>query len=136
VAGLELEQAYTDHDNSERDYEVSISTNTDSNFLNWVADRFVHVYGEREGVDFVIKLRDLADKAAWREAQPEAVEQPKRATMGATRTAINLAKSNALERAAIELTVHAGQRYTAGEYVAQNAVLMAVDIVRDLKGKI
>lgn len=29
-------------------------------FLNWIADRFVHVYGESEQVDFVQKLRDMA----------------------------------------------------------------------------
>ena len=29
-------------------------------FLNWVADRLVHVYGESENVDFVISLRARA----------------------------------------------------------------------------
>lgn len=29
-------------------------------FLNWIADRFVHVYGESEQVDFVLKLREMA----------------------------------------------------------------------------
>lgn len=32
----------------------------DAKFINWVADRFVHVYGEPENVDFVLKLRRLA----------------------------------------------------------------------------
>lgn len=32
----------------------------DDDFLNWVADRLVHVYGESENVDFVLKLRQIA----------------------------------------------------------------------------
>lgn len=35
-------------------------TPNDSDFLNWVADRLVHVYGESENVDFVRRLRILA----------------------------------------------------------------------------
>jgi hypothetical protein len=31
-------------------------------FLNWVADRLVHHYHEDENVDFVLKLRRLADE--------------------------------------------------------------------------
>jgi hypothetical protein len=31
-------------------------------FLNWVADRLVHVYGESPNVDFVLKLRQIADR--------------------------------------------------------------------------
>lgn len=29
-------------------------------FLNWLADRLVHLYGESDNVDFVLKLRELA----------------------------------------------------------------------------
>lgn len=32
-------------------------------FLDWVADRFVHVDGESPNVDFVLRLREEADKA-------------------------------------------------------------------------
>jgi hypothetical protein len=32
-------------------------------FLDWVADRFVHVIGESENVDFVMRLRHEARKA-------------------------------------------------------------------------
>lgn len=39
----------------------------ESEFLNWVADRFVHVYGESPNVDFVHDLRRLAQEAAKRE---------------------------------------------------------------------
>ncbi len=31
-------------------------------FLNWIADRFVNVYGESGNVDFVIALRRRADE--------------------------------------------------------------------------
>lgn len=36
---------------------------TDKQFLNWVADRFVFVYGESQNVDYVRKLRAMADAA-------------------------------------------------------------------------
>lgn len=42
---------------------------TDSEFLNWLADRLVHVYGESENVDFVLKVRRLAQAAAHPVAQ-------------------------------------------------------------------
>lgn len=29
-------------------------------FLDWIADRLVHVYGEDPGIDFVLSLRDRA----------------------------------------------------------------------------
>lgn len=35
---------------------------TDKQFLNWLADRLIHVYGESECVDFVARLRVLAEK--------------------------------------------------------------------------
>lgn len=35
---------------------------TDKEFLNWIADRFVNVHGESENVDFVARLRVLAEK--------------------------------------------------------------------------
>ena len=34
---------------------------TDKQFLNWIADRFVHVHGESENVDFVQRLRAIAE---------------------------------------------------------------------------
>ena len=37
---------------------------TDSEFLNWVADRFVNRYNESEQVDFVLALRRIAEKVA------------------------------------------------------------------------
>ena len=35
---------------------------TDKEFLSWVADRLVHVYGESESVDFVHKLRKISQR--------------------------------------------------------------------------
>jgi len=44
-------------------------------FLNWIADRLVHVYGESENVDFVLSLRQRAkDIEEWGQPVPE--EQP------------------------------------------------------------
>ena len=34
----------------------------DKDFLNWIADRLVHVYGENGHTDYVTHLRELADK--------------------------------------------------------------------------
>ena len=34
---------------------------TDRYFLNWLAERLVHIYGESENVDFVHKLRAIAE---------------------------------------------------------------------------
>ena len=34
----------------------------DTHFLQWVADRLVHVHGDPENVDFVLRLRALAEK--------------------------------------------------------------------------
>lgn len=42
-----------------------------ADFLDWVADRLVNVYGESENVDFVICLRRRASKA--REAISQAI---------------------------------------------------------------
>jgi hypothetical protein len=36
-------------------------------FLHWLADRLVHVYGEPENIDFVLKLRAIADEAGERD---------------------------------------------------------------------
>lgn len=33
---------------------------SDEDFLNWVADRFVEVYGESENTDFIHHLRSMA----------------------------------------------------------------------------
>ena len=35
----------------------------DKEFLNWLADRLIHVYGESEFTDFVIKLKAIARNA-------------------------------------------------------------------------
>ena len=43
---------------------------TDAEFLNWIADRFVNVYGESENVDFVQRLRKIA-LAAEAAQEPE-----------------------------------------------------------------
>lgn len=34
----------------------------DAEFLRWIADRLVHVYGESDHVDFVLSLRERADR--------------------------------------------------------------------------
>jgi hypothetical protein len=39
---------------------------TDKQFLHWIADRLVHVYSEPENIDFVLKLRAIADEAGER----------------------------------------------------------------------
>jgi hypothetical protein len=41
----------------------SLRNARDGEFLSWVADRLVHVYGESPNVDFVLKLRDIAKRA-------------------------------------------------------------------------
>lgn len=33
---------------------------TDKEFLNWIIDRLIHVYGESPYVDFIHKLRNIA----------------------------------------------------------------------------
>ena len=35
---------------------------SDSEFLNWMANRLVNKYGESPNTDFVLKLRDMAKK--------------------------------------------------------------------------
>jgi hypothetical protein len=35
---------------------------TDREFLNFIADRLVHLYGNRENADFVLRLREIAEK--------------------------------------------------------------------------
>lgn len=39
---------------------------TDSEFLNWIADRFINVHKESPNVDFVSRLRSLAFKLRTR----------------------------------------------------------------------
>jgi hypothetical protein len=34
---------------------------SDAEFLNWIADRLIHVHGEPENVDFLLRLRCMAD---------------------------------------------------------------------------
>lgn len=41
----------------------------DKEFLNWLADRLVHVYGESPNVDFVHKLRAIAKNMATRDGR-------------------------------------------------------------------
>ena len=41
-------------------WDVQGPTRTD-NFLRWIADRIVMVYCESEDVDYVIRLRNMAD---------------------------------------------------------------------------
>lgn len=41
-----------------------------SQFLLWLSDRIVNVYGESENIDFVLKLRELASE------QPESPKAP------------------------------------------------------------
>lgn len=35
---------------------------SDKDFLLWIADRLVEVYGESPNVDFVLHLREVAEK--------------------------------------------------------------------------
>ena len=44
-------------------------------FLDWIADRMVNVYGESEGIDFVLALRRKAEKT--RKAIAKAIGEPK-----------------------------------------------------------
>lgn len=47
--------------------QVTQSDARDQPFLDWVADRLVHVYHESPNVDFVLKLRKMATRArGWR----------------------------------------------------------------------
>ena len=43
---------------------------TDDEFLNWIADRIVNVYGESEYVDFVLKLREIAKRLYENKSHP------------------------------------------------------------------
>ena len=67
----------------------------DKEFLNWVADRLVHVYGESENVDFVLKLRQIAG------AQPagESVD-PRMEALAAAEKQVENAAARRKERAA------------------------------------
>lgn len=35
---------------------------TDKEFLNWLADRLVHVYNESPNVDFIHKLKEITSR--------------------------------------------------------------------------
>lgn len=35
---------------------------SDKEFLNWLADRLVHVYGESPNIDFVHRLKSIVDR--------------------------------------------------------------------------
>lgn len=57
----------------------------DLEFLNWIADRLVNVYGESPNVDFVHKLREIADaplQKALRNPSDELIERLVRALWG------------------------------------------------------
>lgn len=41
----------------------ALRTRNGPDFLEWIADRLVHVYGESPNVDFVLSLRERADRA-------------------------------------------------------------------------
>lgn len=43
---------------------------TDKEFLSWLTDRLVNVYGESENVDFVTKLRAIAHALPDAQATP------------------------------------------------------------------
>lgn len=47
---------------SERRMDPKLRKSRDSEFLNWLADRLVHIYHESPNVDFVMKLREIATK--------------------------------------------------------------------------
>ena len=49
---------------------------TDKEFLSWVADRLVHVYGESENVDFVHKLRKISQRT-WVGLESEEIRKAK-----------------------------------------------------------
>ena len=40
---------------------------SDSEFLNWIADRLVFVHGDMDGQDFIIRLRKMAEGEPKRE---------------------------------------------------------------------
>lgn len=40
----------------------------DADFIDWIADRMINVYGENEYYDFVIRLRQIAKE--MREKKP------------------------------------------------------------------
>jgi hypothetical protein len=40
---------------------------TDKEFLNWIIDRFVHVYNESPNVDFIHRLQNIANKLEFLE---------------------------------------------------------------------
>ena len=46
---------------------------TDSEFLTWVADRLVHVHGDPEHIDFVLKLRRMAAVLPQEAGAPEEI---------------------------------------------------------------
>lgn len=57
---------------------------TDSEFIGWVANRFVHVYGESENVDFVARLRRLSMRTKHRQTLIERIARlnPEAGTIG------------------------------------------------------
>lgn len=53
-----------------------IMTNPDHQHLQWIHDRIVHVYGESENVDFLIRLRAIIADVKRREmAMMDAVDE-------------------------------------------------------------
>jgi hypothetical protein len=47
----------------------------DSDFLDWLTDRLIHVYGENPGTDFVLRTREMANEARSRELKEKTSEQ-------------------------------------------------------------
>jgi hypothetical protein len=40
----------------------TIADKRDAEFLQWVADRIVYVYGESPNIDYVLRLREIANR--------------------------------------------------------------------------
>lgn len=77
---------------------------THSEFLNWIAERMVNVYGESEQVDFVTALRRRATEIANLEAklaesEAERMEQARLNGMGSEREARLLSQLTAHQAA-------------------------------------
>jgi hypothetical protein len=47
----------------------------DRTFLNWLADRLVHVYGESPNTDFVLRLREMDSLIEELRTRAEAVRK-------------------------------------------------------------
>ena len=52
----------------------------DKQFLHWIADRLHFVYGESNNVDFILKLRSIAETLGDGEYTPNGYKYPKEET--------------------------------------------------------